>query len=196
MCNLMISERPDLAEPYGLGIVAYEMMGDTINPMGLLDKAMRYGVPLDSVLTGVKRQSFAVGRGLMYEHFMLQASRQNPWMERPLEAYLLKYYDQRQNGEKIVEYSQKLLRGSPRNTGFLLTLANGYMLIGQQDKAIEAWQKILGIDPRNFDAMLCLANIYSLDGNSDEALRYFRQAYEVKATPYVCEKIKEIEKKS
>lgn len=53
MCNLMISERPELAEPYGRGIVAYEMLGDSVRPMELLEKAMRYGVPLDSVLTDV-----------------------------------------------------------------------------------------------------------------------------------------------
>lgn len=195
MCSLMANERPEQAEPYGMGIVAYEMMGDTIHPMQLLDKAMRYGVPLDSVLTGVKDQSFAVGRGSMYERFMLQASRQNPWMERPLEAYLLRYYDLRQNGPKIVEYSQKLLRGTPQNAKFLLTLANGYMLSAMPEKAIETWQKILSSDPRNLDALLCMANICDLNGDKDQSLRYFRQAYEVKATSYVNEKIKELEKK-
>lgn len=193
MCNLMIAEHPELAEPYGRGIVAYEMMGDTLHPMELLDKAMRYGVPLDSVLSGVKNESFANGRGSIYEQFMLQASRQYPWMERPLDAYLLRYYALRQNGPEMIEYAKKMLRGAPRNTAFLLTLANGYMLEDEQQKAIETWEKILDIAPRNFDALLCMANISDLNGNLDESLRFFRRAFEVKATPYVSEKIKELE---
>jgi len=190
MCNLMISERPELSEPYGRGIVAYEMLGDSIRPMELLEKAMRYGVPLDSVLTRVQRQSYAVGRGSMYERFMLQAARENKWMERPLDAYLLRYYSSRRNGPQMVTYAQKMLKGAPRNIGFMLTLADGYMLIDRPDAACDAWHKILDIDPRCFDALLCLANIADIGDKSNEALAYFRRAYEVKATPYISSKIK------
>ncbi len=190
MCNLMISERPELAEPYGRGIVAYEMLGDSVRPMELLEKAMRYGVPLDSVLTDVQRQSYAVGRGMMYERFMLQAARENKWMERPLDAYLLRYYASRRNGPQMVAYAQKMLKGAPRNIGFMLTLADGYMLTGQTAAACDCWRRILDIDPRCFDALLCLANIADLEGRRRQALEYFRRADEVKSTPYISSKIK------
>lgn len=192
MCNLMIAERPHLAESYARGIVAYEMQGDTIRPMELLDRAMRYGVPLDSLLTGVQRQSYAVGRGSMYENFMLQAARENKWMERPLDAYLLRYYAMRQNGPQMVAYAQRMLRGAPRDIRFLHTLANGYMLTDQPELAIRAWQNIIDIDPRNFDALLSLANLADMNGKPDEAIGYFRRAYRVKATPYVAERLKEL----
>lgn len=189
MCNLMISERPQISEPYARGIVAYEMLGDSVMPMELLHTAMRYGVPLDSVLTGVQRQAYAVGKGSIYERFMLQAARENKWMERPLDAYLLRYYSFRRNGPEMVAYAQKMLRGAPRNIGFMLTLADGYMLVGRQDMAREVWNRILDIDPRCFDALVSLANEAELDGRHQEALKYFRRAYEVKPTPYISRMI-------
>lgn len=189
MCNLMIAERPGLAEPYGRGIVAYEMLGDTIAPMQLLHKAMQYGVPLDSVLTGVQRQAYDVGRGAMYERFMIQAARENKWMERPLDAYLLRYYAQRSNGPQMVVYARKMLAGAPRNTSFMLTLADGYMLTGQPALATETWLRILDIDPDNFKALSSLAAKAELDRDPAKALEYYRRAYKVKATPYVADKI-------
>ncbi|MCM1451263.1 MAG: hypothetical protein NC102_03320 [Clostridium sp.] len=196
MCNLMIWERPALAEPYARGIVAYEMLGDTIRPMELLDKAMRYGVPLDSVLTGVQRQAYAVGRGAMYEQFMLQAASENKWMKRPLDAYLLRYYAFRQDGPKMAEYARKMLSGAPRNIGFMLTLADGYMLMGEAGLARDVWLKALDIEPDNFNALLCMANLEDLDGRTGEALDYFRHAYRVKPTPYIAEMIDKLSTKN
>lgn len=193
MCNLMIQERPNQSEPYSRGIVAYEMLGDTLQPMQLLRQAMQYGVPLDSVLSGVQKQAYACGRGAIYEDFMLRAARQNKWMERPLDAYLLRYYSLRSDGPRIVEYAQKMLRGAPRNAAFLLTLADGYMLIGKPESARETWEKVLEIDPRNFDALLCMANLLQIDGQREKALEYFRRAYGVRPTPYIADMIKSLQ---
>lgn len=193
MCNLMIDERPELAEPYGRGIVAYEMLGDTLRPMQLLHRAMQYGVPLDSVLTGVQRQAYDVGRGSIYERFMLQAARENKWMERPLDAYLLRYYAMRRNGPQMVAYARKMLAGSPRSTAFMLTLADGYMLTGRPELAAETWLRVLDIDPDNLDALLSLAEKARIDGDRLAALGYFSRAYKVKPTPHVAASIQALE---
>lgn len=190
--NHMLREKPELAATYGPAIVANEMMGDTIAPMHLLDQAMHYGVPLDSVLSGVRRMSFQIDRSNLYERFMLSAARTHTWLQRPLESALLRYYQFRADGPMIVAYSQKMLAGSPGNVKFMMSLADGYMLCSEPQKAEQAWLDVLKEQPGNYDATLALANYYDLNADKESALKMFEAAYALRPTPFVAKRIGEL----
>ncbi len=185
MYNFMLQQRPKVPDTYGRAIVATEMLGDTLRSMTLLSDAMHHGVSLDSVLTNVQKYSFQIDEGHLYEHFMLQAVVNNPWMERPLDAYLLRYYMFRRNGPQIIVYAKKMLGGAPDNQEYQLDLADGYLQDGQTAQAVEVWRRIAEGENPNYEAPLQLGNYYNLTGDRHQAHEYLERAYRLKPTPYV-----------
>lgn len=193
MCNFLIHERPAIPSNYARAIVAQEMMSDSLSAVSLLDEAMSHGVPLDSILSHVKALSFSIGKSPVYENFMLQASNIHPWMARPLDAYLLRYYSFRRNGPMMVAWSKRMLAGTPSSIQFLSTLADGYMLEGKTDEAVATWRRILEIDPTEYIANLNLANYYEINSQPQAALPFFVEAMRYRPTPFVADAIKRIE---
>ena len=191
--GLMLHERPSIPDTYGRAIVSYEMLDEEGRAMELLNSAMNHGVSLDSVLTNVQKHSYAIGQGPLYEQFINQAYAAHPWMQRPLDAYLLRYYTERRNGPMMVKVAQRMLQGSPDNINFMATEADGEMISGNTANAVEIWKKILAIAPDNYLAILQLANYYDLNGQGAEALPYFRRAKAIRATPYVDDRIRAID---
>lgn len=187
--NYLLHEKPNDTDNYGRDIVASEMINDSIRSMQLLAQAMNYGAPLDSVLYMVRKYSFQVGADKLYENFMLQAAREYKWMERPLDAYLLRYYAFRKNAPKMTEYAQKMLKSTPNNVEFLSILAEAQLIQNKPQEAVATWKKILEADPENYHAILCLANYYDLYGEQADAASYFKKAYAIRHTPYVAEKL-------
>lgn len=194
MYNFMLLENPKDADTYGRAIVATELLGDTLRSMQLLNDAMKYAVPLDSVLAKVRTYSYQQCNAEMYETFMLDAIRHNPWMQRPIDAYLLDYYCNRKDAPQMIAYADKMLSGTPDNLRFLTIKAQGYMLNGEPDNAIATWRKILQLHPADYNALLCLANYYDINGDKAEALPYFQKASAIKPTPYVDQAIAKIKK--
>lgn len=190
--NHMLREKPEQCATYGRAIVANEMIGDTIVPMQLLDQAMHYGMPLDSVLSDVQSCSFQIGQGNLYEQFLLTAVDTHSWLKRPLESSLLRYYEFRSNGPMVVEYAQKMLAGSPGSPKFMLALANGYMLCSEPQKAEQTWLELLKAHPNNYEATLALANFYDLNADKSSALKMFEAAYALRPTPYVAQRIEQL----
>lgn len=183
--NYMLQHEPKQVDTYGHAIVAQEMLNDTIQSMELLKRAMAYKIPLDSVLSSVKKYSFEVGKSEMYEKFMLQSARANPWLSRPLDSQLLKYYAFRNDGPKMIEYSKAMLNGAPNDIRFLSSLAKGYMLTGATNDAIATWNRILEINPDEYHTLLCLANYYYVAGDKAKSIPLFIRAQALNPTPYV-----------
>lgn len=158
----MLEQKPDVAATYGRAIVANAVRGDSPAEMSLLVKAMNNKVPFDSVLARVKSTSFALGKSNLYGDFLLKVRQEYPWMRRPIENYLLRYYIYRRDGAKMMEYSQSMLKGDPRNLGFLDAYAKGAMLCGKDQEGIATYKEMLAIDPDNYDTLLTLGNYYYL----------------------------------
>ena len=115
----MLEARPDVAATYGKAIVANAVRGDTVAEMELMVKALNAKIPFDSVLSRVKSTSFQLGKSNLYGDFLLRVKEAYPWMRRPMDNYLLRYYTYRKDGAKMVEYSRMMLQGDPSNTAFL-----------------------------------------------------------------------------
>ena len=189
MYVLMLEQRPHDRGTYSHAIVSNIMAGDTARALGLITLAMSNRIPIDTVLTEVRQTSFSIGRGELYEHFLLKTRSAYPWYSRVVNNYLLEYYDFRSNGPELVRYSTMMLEGLPSDLRLLRLLARGQMLSGLTDNAVNTWLKIIDLYPHNYDTLLDLANFYAVSGNPDSALTWFRRADAIRSTPYVSDYI-------
>ncbi|MDE6396885.1 MAG: hypothetical protein K2K84_06415 [Muribaculaceae bacterium] len=185
MYVLMLEQRPDDRAVYSRAIVSNIMAGDTARALKLIPLAMSNLIPIDTVLTEVQQTSFSIGRGELYEHFLLKTRETYPWYSRVVNNYLLAYYDFRSNGPELVRYASMMLEGLPSDLRLLRLLARGQMLSGRTDSAVKTWNRIIDLYPDNYDTLLDLANFYAVSDDPDTALTWFRRADAIRSTPYV-----------
>lgn len=201
MYDLMLDRQPDVAGTYCRAIVSAAMRNDTTAQLALMDKALQFHVPFDSVFTTVERESFAIGQGQLYEDFLYRVKHATPWLSRSINAYLLRYYTFRRNAAKMIEFSKLMLSGMPDDTGFLTTLAQGYMLDNRPQEAIDTYRHILQINPDDYNSLLETGNYYYMLHRQspenmkarEEALLYLKRAAAIHPTPYVATVIAELE---
>lgn len=187
--ELMLAERPDSLDSYAHAIVASALMPDTLRMTDLLERSSAHGVGIYQLFDRVRQLSLEVGHTAVYGDFLALSAREMPWLSRPVDAALLKYYLSRNDGPMIVEYAGRMHRGLPRSTEYLGDLAHGYMLCGDFDKAVEQWLAILEIDPDNYPALLYLGNYYADTGDEEAARRYLERAWRLRPTPYLWQRI-------
>ena len=181
----MLELKPEIPATYGKAIVANAMRGDSDAEMALMVKALNSKVPFDSVLSRVKSTSFSLGKSNLYGDFLLRVRDAYPWMRRPVDNYLLRYYTYRRDGEKMMEYSRIMLQGAPTNRGFLMSLAQGAMLCGDYKTALGAYYDILAEAPDDYDTLLALGNYYRLEGDMPQAIPLLTRANSIHPTPHV-----------
>lgn len=181
----MLEQRPDVAQTYGRAIVANAIRNDTVAEMTLMERALDNKIPFDSVLSRVKTESFALGKSNLYGDFLIRVKDAYPWMRRPIDNYLLRYYAFRHDGAKMMEISRMMLQGAPDNVGFLSTYAEGAMLCGDYPLAVATYEKILTVAPDDYDTLLTLGNYYRLNGDSAKGVTYLQRAYALHPTPHL-----------
>lgn len=185
MYEIMLEDSAKVVDTYARAIAVAGMRGMPDYEMSLLERAQKELIPMDSVLSGVQRVTFAMGHTSLYENFLLLVKERQPWLTRSIEKQLLRYYIFRRNASEIVRYSKIMLSGAPDNAGFLTSLADGYMLGGDEEEAIGVYMRLLELHPDNYNALLNLGNYYRLKGDTAKAATYLRRANEIIATPYV-----------
>lgn len=152
--DLMLQQRPRVADTYGRAVISLAMQGDTAGTSNLLAQAMDHAVPYDSVMYSVHRQALAQGRAELYPQFLLRARDRFPWMSRAVDRYLLNYYLSRHDAELTAHYARKLLNGLPDDIPLNLTLARSLLQQGKETEAISVYEQILRLEPDNADALL------------------------------------------
>lgn len=193
MYELMLEERPRVCDTYAHAIVVAGERAMPSYEIALAEKAQSNLVPVDSLLQGVQRVSFSLGHAQQYENFLVLLKEQQPWLGRSIDKQLLRYYLLRRNGPGIVKYSKIMLSGAPDNAEFMLSLAQGQLLLGDFDSAVATYRDILDIHPDNYTALLYLGNYYLEQGDREQSLQYLQRAQMVKATPYVATTIATLE---
>jgi tetratricopeptide (TPR) repeat protein len=185
--TLLIDKNPKQSSYYGSAIVANYMQrdNDTIAALAVFDRAMKVGIPIDTLFNTVREVSFAQGQSSLYEDFLIDVRAKNPWLGRVIDVSLMNYYEFRGNGPQIIRYSQIMLEGLPDDVRFLRSLANGYMLSGDTPNALSTWLHIIDIYPDNYLTLLDLGNYYRIVGNNTESVAYLTRAYAIRQTPYV-----------
>jgi tetratricopeptide (TPR) repeat protein len=182
---LMLDERPLEVETYSHAIVSNIMAGDTTSMATLLEQSMTNNVPFDSLLYSVQRVSLQLGSSNLYEQVLLTSRQHFSWLSRGINAYLLKYYDFRNNGPEIIRYAKIMLAGMPDDVQFQRQLARGYMLNDQAIYAVETWFNILEKNPEEYDTLIDLGNYYETIQDYNRAQTYLQRAYAIHPTPYL-----------
>lgn len=181
----MLDQQPEVAATYGKAIVASAMRNDTVAEMSLMAKALENKIPFDSILSRVKSTSFNLGKSNLYGDFLLRVKDAYPWMRRPIDNYLLRYYTFRHDGKKMMEISEVMLQGAPDNIGFLSTYAHGAMLCGDFSRGEATYKKILELSPDDYDTLLSLGNFYRLNREFDKAVPLLQRAFTQYPTPHL-----------
>lgn len=194
MYVLMLEQQPKNVTTYSHAVVANIMVGDTLQALDMVTRSMTYEVPLDSLLNDVRSTSFSIGRGDLYERYLLKIKDTYPWFSRVADNYLMQYYAFRQNGPELIKYAATMLEGLPENRNFMRMLAYGLMLTDKMAEAESEWLKIMSIYPNDYDTILDLANYYDVTDNRDEALKWMRRANALHKTPYVTSRISALDK--
>ncbi|MCM1450365.1 MAG: hypothetical protein NC082_08480 [Clostridiales bacterium] len=193
MYKLMLDQRPDIADTYTHAIIAASLDKKPYEITMLFKQSIDAHIPLDSIYNGVQRLAFEQGDAILYEDFLKGIAQEYPWMTRNIDSRLLDYYTWRRNGEGMVEYAHRMLRGIPDNTQFLTALADGYFTMGREKEAVEVYNRIVALDPLNYHALLVLGNYYielSRQERSNEeahvlAVQFLERANSLRPTPYV-----------
>lgn len=199
--SLIISECPGVTQNYVRAIISSLMLENNQGAIDIMNDAINHHVPFDSIFTGVRRESFAIGSHDLYSDFLLQVKEANPWMGRSIDRQLLEYASFRNNPAEMVSRALLMLDGSPDNLKFLLPLARGYLLEGNIGRAMTTYSHILTLDPRCMEAILYLGNHYNMIWQNDrnntnarqQATDYLSRAYHLHPTPYVRELLERLE---
>ena len=140
MYGLLIDRHPQRTDCYARAITSAAMR-DSLRPaavteqMMLLHRALRAGVPVDSLIISVGRESIALGHAGIYERFLKAAAESEPWMSRIVDAALLRYYTARRDPQAIERYARAMLAGQPGAPAWLFALADGQLGPGDIDAA-------------------------------------------------------------
>lgn len=186
MLTLMLDMRPDSTPLYARAIIAEGMQQRPGSQQQLLHDALEHGIPIDSLLAGVRTRSITLGRADLYETFLTDIPQSFPWLRRSIDAYLLQYYIFRRDPQGIITYSQIMLQGLPDSQEFLLDLASGYVQAGQFHEAIDTYKHILTLNPDNLTALLNIGNYLILINQPQQARPYLDRANTLAPTPYLA----------
>jgi tetratricopeptide (TPR) repeat protein len=192
MYELMIEDSAKVCSTYGHAIVVAAMRRMPDYEISLLERAQQNLIPVDSVFNAVQNVSFGLGQSSLYENFLLLVKDRQPWMKRNIEKQLLNYYVFRRNAPQMIRYSEIMLSGAPENVNYLTSLAQGYMLNGDEEAGIAKYKDILALYPDDYNTLLTLGNYYAIKNARQEALPYLQRADSISPTPYVKELIKRL----
>lgn len=202
--GIMLDMQPANSDAYGHAITSAAMRQDTLTQLQLMNQAIAHHVPFDSTFAAVKQASLALANDTIYENFMLLVQRNNDWLNRAINPYLLDYYIFRNNAPATIHYSRLMLEGLPNSVKYLTTLADALIYDGQTIEAIETYNRIVQLNPDNYHAHISLGNHYALlasdpgvadNAKSDarqQALKHLKQAYALRPTPNVDSIIKQL----
>lgn len=192
MFDLMLDERPRDYSLYARAIVAAAMIPDSVGEMQLIDKAFTELCPVDSLFNGVERASFAIGQTALYERLLEKVKRSYSWTQRIVDARLLDYYVFRRAADKMLEYSDIMLSGSPDSIKFLRAKAQALLLLGRNREAEIELNRIIELDPDDIETLVTLGNLYLLEGHRSgnqeqktHAVSLLGRAYKLHPTPYL-----------
>ncbi len=197
MYTLMLSERPDSAAVWGNAIVAAGMQNLPERQTELFNEALKAALPLDSIFNAIRSSSFSIMQTDLYERFLINIQKHEPWMERVINNRLLDYYTFRDNGPGMVRLSNIMLAGLPDNERFLYSLAKGQLLCGDIASAVKTYNEIVSLNPESLDALLYLGNYYAgIPAQRNEAIYFLSNAMRISPTPYLQRKLDSLRHKN
>ena len=198
MYEVMLDIRPDDVPSYYHAIFSAGRLGNSELQMNFFERTQQQGIALDSIFSGVKSISFAMGEGIEYEKLLLLVRERQPWLTRGINVYLLSYYDFRHDARGVISIAEQMLSDTPESLQLTGILARAYMMDSRYDDALRCYRHIVEHNPADYDALLNLGIYYytALRSATDATLRadytalaqaYLADAWRISPTPHVAQ---------
>jgi tetratricopeptide (TPR) repeat protein len=91
-------------------------------------------------------------------------------------------FSERENGNKAIEYADRVLLISPDHSEALRIKAYAFEIQERYDEAHATYDKAIASNPNNFQALSNKGHAYDLQGNHAEAEKFYRQSLQVNPT--------------
>ncbi len=160
MFRAILQREPTDVATYGRSVVVYGVIGDQEAQISLLEDTQKYALPLDSLFDAVRTSAYEIGRPEQLVSFMDLVKVKQPWLKRNINIRLARYYDSRNNAEKMIEMSDTLLAVNPDDPSMLKIKARGYLLLDRYDDAMPLYRRIVDLNPSDYDSLLTLGVYY------------------------------------
>ena len=109
MYNILLIENPKEVKLYVSSVVAASYKEAPQSVMHYVELSERNGVSLDSLFVGVNALTMAHRKSEIYENMLLLIKKEQPWLKKLINTYLLRFYRFRNDAPRIVEISDELL---------------------------------------------------------------------------------------
>ena len=160
MFRAILQREPTDVATYGRSVVVYGVIGDQEEQISLLEDTQKYALPLDRLFDAVRTSAYEIGRPEQLVSFMDLVKVKQPWLKRNINIRLARYYDSRNNAEKMIEMSDTLLAVNPDDPSMLKIKARGYLLLDRYDDAMPLYRRIVDLNPSDYDSLLTLGVYY------------------------------------
>lgn len=161
MFRAILQRDPKDVTTYGRSVVVYGVISDREAQISLLEDTQKYALPLDSLFAAVRTSAYEIGRPEQLVEFMELVKTEQPWLKRNINIRLARYYDSRNNAEKMIAMSDTLLAVNPNDPSMLRIKARGLLLLDRYDEAMTAYKRIVSLDASDYDSLLTLGVYYS-----------------------------------
>ncbi|WP_455498722.1 tetratricopeptide repeat protein [Coprobacter sp.] len=181
MYNILLAENPKEVKLYVSSVVAASYLEAPQSIMHYVELSERNGVPLDSLFVGVDALTMKLQKSKMYENMLLLIKREQPWLKKLINTYLIRFYRFRNEAPHIVEISDELLTMFPDDERLLKLKGDALLEQGEDVKSFDCYKQIYRKDSTNRDALIFLGNfIYS---RGTEQLKELEMRYDSLPSP-------------
>lgn len=162
MYNILLAENPKAVKLYVSSIVAASYREAPQSVMHYVELSERNGVSLDSLFVGVDALTMELQKSKMYEDMLLLIKKEQPWLKKLINTYLIRFYRFRNDAPRVVEVSDELLVMFPDDEKLLKLKGDALLEQGKDMQSFDCYRQIYMKDSTNRDAQIFLGNfIYS-----------------------------------
>ena len=158
MYNILLIENPKEVKLYVSSVVAASYKEAPQSVMHYVELSERNGVSLDSLFIGVNALTMAHRKSKIYENMLLLIKKEQPWLKKLINTYLLRFYRFRNDAPRIVEISDELLEMFPDDERLLKLKGDALLEQGEELQSFDCYKRIYQKDSTNRDALIFLGN--------------------------------------
>lgn len=158
MYNILLIENPKEVKLYVSSVVAASYKEALQSVMHYVELSERNGVSLDSLFIGVNALTMAHRKSKIYENMLLLIKKEQPWLKKLINTYLLRFYRFRNDAPRIVEISDELLEMFPDDERLLKLKGDALLEQGEELQSFDCYKRIYQKDSTNRDALIFLGN--------------------------------------
>lgn len=171
----MVRIHPEDVEPYSMALVAAQFTDDITTESRYLVLSQRNGVPIENLLAAVYDRTRALHDTRIYEAILLNLKKDNQWLAKVFNHYLLDYYAFSRQFDHAIAIADELLNVTPDNVRYAKIKAESLFRRGNTDASVTLFNKILAKNPSDYDALTFLGAYYSVQ--AEKALNEIDSIY-------------------